>query len=405
MYSFYIISIVALYYFVIRKRAFDLFTISYLSSLIYFAPAFFGRVSYRSNFIRISKKMIDEVYYVYFIVLFFIVFFAYIYDITNKKYTNREINKGFSLGIVSVFSSITLLILLIISQGSNLLNPDKGELMSELGVVMNLFIYSTLFTSIISFLNGQKFILMVSILLQLVILLIGFRFPLVISLACIAVVRISLLKRIRLIKYRKSIFFGFLFFIVVLIFKSFISAIKQGDFVLVVSLLNNPQYLLEALIYAEPFETQSILNEVVRTNFKVPLSHLDQFLAFFIFESTSLGIEIRSFNSYFQHILFPGVRSGMAANIWAQFFAIGSYHGVALFAIFYNLIVIMLNNFLATKSVILKSAVLINGIFWCFYMQRNDLSYILSTQKKFLLFGFVLMLLTKLYVAVKPSKK
>lgn len=401
MYSFYFISIIAFYYFVCKKRKFDFFTISYLSSLIYFSPAFFRRVSYRSNFIRISDKMIDEVYYVYFIVLFLITFFAFIYDNTNKKFVNKEINKHYSLGVVSIFSSIILLILLIVSQGSNLLNPDKGELMSELGVLMNLFIYSSLFSSIISSLNGQKKIFFISILLQLVILLIGFRFPLVISLACIVLAKISLFKRIRLIKYKKSIFFGFLFFILVLIIKVFISGIKQGDLVLIISLLNNPDYLMEAIIYAEPFETQSILNEVIRTNFKVPLSHLDQFLAFFIFESSTLGIEIKSFNSYFQHLLFPGVRSGMASNIWAQFFAIGSYFGVTLFAIFYNLIVILLNNLLTTKSVIIKSTILIIGIFWCFYLQRNDLSYIFSTQKKIVLFGLILMLLTKLYVSFK----
>ena len=144
MYSFYFISIIAFYYFVCKKRKFDFFTISYLSSLIYFSPAFFRRVSYRSNFIRISEKMIDEVYYVYFIVLFLITFFAFIYDNTNKKFVNKEINKHYSLGVVSIFSSIILLILLIVSQGSNLLNPKKGELMSELGVLMNLFIYSSL---------------------------------------------------------------------------------------------------------------------------------------------------------------------------------------------------------------------------------------------------------------------
>ncbi len=405
MYIFYFISFIAFYYFVCKKRKFDFFSISYLSSLIYFSPAFFGRVSYRSNFIRISEKMIDEVYYVYFFVLFSLIFFAFMYDKTKTKIEDEEINKHYSLGVVSIFLSIILLILLIASQGSNLLNPNKGELMLELGLFMNLFIYSSLFSFVISFLNGQKKILFIAILLQLFIMLIGFRFPLVISLACIVLAKVSSLKRIRLIKYKKSIFFSVLFLVLILVFKQFIYAIKQGDFELIISLLNNQDYLMDALIYAEPFETQSILNEVIKTNFEVPLSHLDQFLAFFIFESTTLGIDISSFNSYFQHRLFPGVRSGMASNIWAQFFAIGSYYGVALFVIFYNLIVIFLNNLLTTKSVILKSVILITGIFWCFYLQRNDLSYIFSTQKKILLFGLGLALLTKLFFSAKSTKK
>jgi len=399
MISFIFISIIGALYFLLKKRKFDFFSIGYFSSFLYFLPGFFDRVSFTSNFVRYEEKMIDETYYVFNIVLSSIVISAILFD-SFKLNRNKQIvktSKDYFAGEICLILALCSLIILIRTAGFELLNPNKLYLMSKLDRWMMLLNYSSSFAFIILYYNKQRILFVLALLTQISILIIGFRFPLVISIIGAFCINFMGKEPFRLIKFKKYFIYAIFFTIFTLLIKRFLVAIKMWDVDLIISLANDSDYLLTAFTNAEPFETQSILNKVIQTNFEVPLDHLDQFLAFFLFESSYFDIEIRSFNSYFQSVLFPGVRFGMASNIWAQFYALGGWVGLLLFVIIFNFVIIVLNNLVINKTRIFSVVFILAGIYWSFYMQRNDLAYILSTQKKIFLFGVFISILNHFY--------
>ena len=353
MLFFVIVSIIGIIYFLFKRRKFDFYSIGFFSSLLYFSPGYFGEVSYSSNL------------------------------------------------ILSLFCTA----MLILTVGRDLIIPNKLELMSKLNVWMIFLTYTSSLTFVLSFINNQKFIFVVALILQILILVIGFRFPLVISLISVLVLSLNKFKAFKLIRYRKHLIFGLLVISITLVFKKFLFAIKTWDTDLMYRIANNEDILLSCFNEAEPFKTQSILNKVIETEFEVPLSHLDNFLALFVFESESLGIEIRSFNYYFQDELFPGAIFNMASNIWAQFYALGGWVGILFMICFYNVLLGFFSKLIQVRSTLFKATFAVMGVYWAFYLQRNSLSYIFATQKKILLLGVLILFLTKAYLYIRRPKR
>jgi hypothetical protein len=140
---------------------------------------------------------------------------------------------------------------------------------------------------------------------------------------------------------------------------------------------------VDAVAGSEPFATQMILNEVLRSGFQTDAHYiLESIVAQFTLFSGEFGLDVVSFNELFQPQLFSEVEYGLAANIWAQMLAAG---GWPLFFGFLAVFVASLrlgSQCLAANGLVMRAAVALGGAYWAFYIHRNDLGYVLSLLKR-----------------------
>jgi hypothetical protein len=136
-------------------------------------------------------------------------------------------------------------------------------------------------------------------------------------------------------------------------------------------------YLTAFVLQSEPFVIQSILNEVVRQDFKTSSSYLvGQILMGLPLGYSVFGIDgstVKSFNDLFQPALFPKVPFSMANNPWAQAYAAGGYAMVAVFAVGYALVLGLISLLFDRSAGALKASLAITGTWIAFYFHRNDL--------------------------------
>ena len=173
------------------------------------------------------------------------------------------------------------------------------------------------------------------------------------------------------------------------IIKHLLYAIKIGDYDRVLSSISDSGFLLSSFIKSESFIIQAILNEVVINQFKTGFDHINYVVFQFIIFSNNLGVDVPSFNGYFQPALFPDVGYGIANNIWAQMWSAGGWGGVIVFLIFFLFVVSLFNKILYGRSVLIQSALAPMACYWCFYIHRNDLGYAVNLEKRILILFFL----------------
>lgn len=131
-----------------------------------------------------------------------------------------------------------------------------------------------------------------------------------------------------------------------------------------------------AFSYSEPMVTQSILNEVVKHDFRTsPRNVLDQALSGVPGGKSIFGIDVskvESFNNEFQPALFPKATFGMANNPWAQAFAAGGFGLVFVFAVAYTLGLALLAAISSRISPVVGALSGVLAAWWGFFGHRND---------------------------------
>ena len=89
IYVFWIVATIGLFYFVIKVRLFDFFSIAFFSGMLYFMPGFVGYVTEfntpYSPYVKRPDKIVDEAYLIMIFVQGSILFSAIIYDFFFQK--------------------------------------------------------------------------------------------------------------------------------------------------------------------------------------------------------------------------------------------------------------------------------------------------------------------------------
>jgi hypothetical protein len=166
--------------------------------------------------------------------------------------------------------------------------------------------------------------------------------------------------------------------------------VKLGEYDVVVERFVDPQFHLQAIVDSEPFATQMILNEILRSRFETDGAYIVEGLAAqSILFSERFGLEAVAFNDLFQPVLFPDIDWGMAGNIWAQMLAAG---GWPLFLGFLALFVFTLR----TGSRRLGPRGSRHGRRWhsaqLLGVIRNDIGYQVILEKRVLLWWLIIVL-------------
>jgi len=389
---FILLSLLGSFYFLIKKRTFDFFSVAYFSSIIYFLPGYFGYTLVSPT--SLKMYILDETYLIMIFVQMSILVGGCFFDTLRKKTEIKTTIKNTNLtSEIALFICLLGFMLTIISSGSNLFDANKGVMVESLGRWHMIMRFGAALAVVIAFVMKKKLIFIISLLVILFDIFLGFR-----SIA--AIVTISLItywltkqgSQRLLINQRKFVKYTLILGLFFFSYKQVYSAIKGGNWELVKERISDPQFYIYSIMNSEPFTTQSILNTVVASNFQTGFENMIGLIYQFILFSPSLGAEFITFNQQFQPALFPTITFGLANNIWAQMWSVGGWTLLILFLII-NILILSFGSYLIRMNdPNLKALILLLFSYWSFYIHRNDIIYQINLEKRVFLFWFICIL-------------
>ncbi|WP_333796345.1 hypothetical protein [Rheinheimera sp.] len=396
---FILFNLSLLLFYLLRRNGFDLFGISYFSSFIYFSPTFFGYAGFLVDLTDwVYSPLADKTYAVYFIFLSILFLTTLSHDLFiktsgNFNYSQIKADDKYKYEMYSAF--ILLLIsffLLNIFGGGALHQLDKNQVMANIGRWYLLY-ESILLLAIAYVLTVAKFRTAYICLLFFLCfdVYLGFRTSFVIAILMLFFVSFNK-KDKRLIGLWPYLLLGVFAVFSILMLKLMMFGLKKGDIDILLAILSNSQTYEKLLSTSEPFVTQSILNTVVSLDFRTDAEHLKLIPLQFVLLGDVVFGQIRSFNDYFQPALFPKINYGMASNFLAEFYAVSGIFGVFAVSAVYSLVLMVLNLAIQSVKAGYKPLLLLCGVYWAFYIYRNDMAYILNIEKRIVI-SFLLVIL------------
>lgn len=392
---FYLTAIIGGGYFVLRRRRFDFFTVGFASGLVYFLPGFFGFVRSSRDF-SLPEPILPATYAVFIAVLLFILAGALVFDqfaVRERSTPSKTISSLWTTETAAALAAIGL-VATIATSGDVLFSVNKAAVVESTGRWHVLFRFASVYLLIFAILRRNSVMAIAGTGFLMFDLYVGFRVGFVIAVIAAATLYLNAFGEQSLLRsQRRNLVLGTLLVGIVFIYKQVYTLVKLGLWDLIVDRLTDPNILLLALLTSEPFGTQSILNEVIRTNFVTSAEHLASTASLLVPFSNMLGAEIQSFNDLFQHRLFGGVvRGGMANNIWAQMYSIGGWFGIGIAASTYTALLALGSWLLNVKRGSILALVALAFTFIAFYIHRNDVAFTLTLIRRAIMIWMVIIL-------------
>lgn len=413
--AFFFISLFGLLYFLLAKRRFDFFTLSYFSAVFYFSPGFMGYVPV--YFMSQTEAIVPATYLVMNIVLVAILSVAVLFDaqFSQKKFILSE-----SRIIETEKINFTVTLLLIVASLSaigNFLTIDrsllaggveKTDLLANNTYFYNFWVYTSLLALFFSYCLGRKvyFVIAFSFLL-LDTYFYAMRVHIVLALMAIIFHWLYSKGPVRLIS---KINYGLLFSPLILfffVFKSLMRPLNEGNYALFFERLIDSETYMYWLVRAEPFNQVAILNKTVTQDFVSPPSHLLMSIVSMIPYSGSIDFGIHQrFHDYFYPVLYPSMKIGaIASNPWAQLVSTGGVLMLLCGTLIFLLLIYIMNYKVSFTKMSITNLVLFSiAPVICFYMHRNDLYFTLLMCKRFILPLLVIYLVRSFFYQFLSKK-
>lgn len=362
----------AVIYVIVKKRRFDLFSISILSAVLFVSPILLSVRLYSSYGTNPQTIPNFVVFYCCYWLLMMIAF-AVVNDLLVGKRRANKFSNDFVFSryaIIAIVLTLAYFVSLIWHYGlTNLYTLSKRQLIDLSGLPLAPYIWLCTLSGIITWHSNLKGRYFITALIYLHILLIGFRVPLVIG--SLTIIWIDLHKRgkiqlLSIITFKKilSILLLLILFIGA---KPLYSIIKSGDIFDIIAL--NVDVFLTG---AEFLNTQYLFAAVVNKGFKTEWAYLF-FAPIKLFPlSEFLYGSSGKFNLAYQTAIYPSIPSGkMGSNPFAEVYSAWQLFGLIVFPLFYNMILFILNEIIASRRHIPIS--FLTGLIFCFYFYRNGL--------------------------------
>lgn len=399
--TFILVAIAGLSYFLLCLRQFDFFSVAFFSGCVYFLPGFLGYTVVPIggvNFATVDLE--DQSYLVMIGVLTVICIGAVIFDqmlvgnapMPSKKEAELAAWFAVMLGLVGY-------VLIILTAKEVLLDEDKNRVMQSLNRWYILGATAAPIGAVLAFVSKRWSLFLISMILLLFDVYIGFRTSFAIALIAIFTLYLSRCgpQRVVLQNWRLGII-GLLCVCFLFVYKQLYIAVKLGWWDMIIDRLYDAELYTSALLMSEPFNTQAILNEVVVQDFRVGLGHLkDVALQFMLFSPDLGGVPI-SFNDLFQATLFPSdLDYGMANNIWAEMLSSGGWPLLGLFLLCFIVLIAVGSYMTCCGDPTLVAGAALVFSYWTFYIHRNDLIYQVNLEKRTLLVWAACVVLSQIF--------
>ncbi|MBZ9681438.1 MULTISPECIES: hypothetical protein [unclassified Mesorhizobium] len=277
--------------------------------------------------------------------------------------------------------SLIIIAMIIIFGGISIANPalfsaSKADVLSSTGRFQYIFYNACIIGVVFGALAGwrkSKLVMALSCLGLILTLYIGHRSSVAITILSLLYLRY---RNVPLMMIRKRyVIGGFSAFFFLAVYKSVYSAVKAGNFELVGQKIKFDQLSDSTLVGLEQFVTLAHLDLIVKYNYTLPCSNLWLVpLSFIPFSDAVFGKDGCTYNEQVQPLLFPGYSGGVAANIWAEFYANFGYAGFPLLVIILSLVCVAIEAIIRNvRSATLKSGLIVAIIHLTFYIQRKEL--------------------------------
>jgi hypothetical protein len=126
-------------------------------------------------------------------------------------------------------------------------------------------------------------------------------------------------------------------------------------------------------------------------------------MSFIPFVENIIGESSCGYNAQVQPLFFPGYSGGVAANIWAEFYANFGYAGLPLLVVLLGLLCAGAEWAIrVTRSATLKAALIVSVIHLSFYIQRKELLGAAISAKRPILVALIILLLAYVYRRLEP---
>jgi hypothetical protein len=383
---FVVIAACGLAYFSLVKRTFDLFSLAYVSALVYFLPGFFGYALYPGGLLSEPVLLVPGTYRIMISVLVSIWLGAAVFDRLARpelppfSLTNSELATGVIVSLATLGFVMALL-----TTGRALLSPDKATMMAELNRWHLVWVVGASLAIVCSFAERRGLLFAAGVALVAVDVFIGFRSNFAMAMLGVMVLWLGAIGPQRLVRQSwPQLLLCLGLGAVVFVYKFLYVAVKMGDVEGVLGRIVDSNFYLSALTYSEPFSTQAVLDAVVRSDLQVGMSHFSGLIYRLLFFAPAVGAESVAFNDLFQTRLFPQSKFGMASNIWAEMISSGGWPLLIGFLLLFVLILGLGSWLLGVTDPRLRGYVALAGSYWAFYIHRNDLVYQIDLEKRIL---------------------
>lgn len=383
-------NIIYSYFFIFRVRLFDLFSLAYLSSIVYFLPALYGIDIW-------GVALHENVYIVFMLVQFYIFLFAILYNNFIIKFAIPKLFNAPKITYQILFLIGLFVIAVVIYYGGiTVFFKDKSEmnLPSSLSIFWRisgtlLLLYGYLLTDRKLFYSGFFILLLTFIahdrtataLSFLALFLLFSKEP------------ISLLKKY--FKYIPII----LFFVVLMMFGKLFHAMVHiinsgGTYHDALSIILRINDFTKLITTTEPFVIQLILNKIISQDFIIKTDYLYDLPLYLLPVTSIFGVDSAVFNDIIQSEIFTQFKSrSIAYNFWAEGYANGGWVMLNFFIIIWCIGIVFLNHLIKTNSLFFKGLASIMGAYWVFYIHRNSLFSIITYERHFFYFSIILLII------------
>lgn len=390
------------------RRRFDLFTLTFLTSTVYFSPAFFG-ITHDGTLPLIKNEIVFWQYLFYFYYFALLLSFSWLFTATNASLVKIADAKNQSLAAgdirvltgMSQTSGVLAPILLLLAwsvMGQALFAADKKIVLENFSIFYALFETVALIYFFTSFICKSKFHIVASSLLIVFDLFIGFRavgaFALILAFTYSLFLKPSA---------KNSLIFGFVLiagYTVASLYKIITLALKYGEAAGSFLALQNFDSVMESLLVTESFTTQEVFGKTISSNLAVPLEYPLEVIRILLpgVNNMLLGKGL-GFNDYYQDKLFPHIPWGLGSNVWAEQYAIWGWAGPLVLTFILFLLLFYLNGrifkWYSRGQVYYLSITLFTVAPFYFYIHRNDFLFQLNITRNYLVVWFFIYWIVK----------
>jgi hypothetical protein len=372
--AFYVLAAYGFFFFVVQRRHFDFVSVGFIGQLIYFMPGFSGYVmNPYFTWVEPSIPIADETYVVWLMAMSATIVTGMLYrpgpdEAWGEIKTRGTFDAALLITIVIAFG------LMMYFNGEAVLNPDKFEVLENIGRFFLLF-STACQIGLVAFLAQGKLVRAILPASGLLFLLyIGFRNDFALAVVALLAYFAGRKGVWIYVKLRYTVPIAAIA-LVLFTYKPLLYAYRAGRVDVVYSMLENENFLSNSIFGSEPFLTQSILNEVIIRDLTIaPVTILYSLVASVPFLAPLAGIRPTDLGFTFQEQLFPNLSYGVAANIYAHFYVTVGWAGVILFILAHNWALVRVSKGMYSKSPTLKLLFLGIGAFLAFYIHRNDMT-------------------------------
>ncbi len=403
--SIYFLMIVALAgsYFLFKNRPLDFFTIAFFSSVIYFFPAFFGLVSV-PGFTGVTREIEPLAYLPYILVPLLLLVFAFVHDHIPRHHDHSEHSRMLSPAVMSVLSErqpfMTTAELVLYTAAfiatvgflflgwSEIVTPGKPIYGREHAIYATI-VPIAFACSVMMRRYGLATLFLVALAVDVIA---GNREAIVFAVGAAILIRYLSGRPVRLSESWKALLSGLLLLSALIVYKEINAAFMSGNYDLVSSRLTSPDWYRMILMRFEPFTTQAILTDSVRTDLIYDGPYFYNLIHSVVPMAQNFGFNVEdNIGQFYDHVLYPFADFGVAGNIWAEGYMIGGWPLMTAYIVLYALSPWWINALFHRASLAFRPIIAVSAIAFLFFIHRTGLEYNLTLQVRIWAMGVFLL--------------